>query len=433
MKLDIVTISWTILLFSAFMTLAGCASTRPGEPPPSDKSYVLPWGAVPIETWDSAVESSLKQELSDGINIRAKTQKALQTDPEKPVAYRMLALSGGGAWGAYGAGVLTGWTAAGTRPEFDVVTGVSTGAMMATFAFLGSEYDDALYRYKKLRSEDIFKPRFGLSKLFSDALNDTAPLRKLIAKLIDESVLEAVAREHAKGRRLFIGTTNLDAGAFTVWNMGGIASSNRPDKLERYREITLASTSVPLVFPPVYFPVEADGESYWQMHVDGGARETVFFYDAVEEVIKAYAAAGLDISDVHGEVYVINNRPIYAKTTYEAVEPRTLSIAKASIGSLMRKNVVSSLYRLWVQALIYEMDFHLAYIPPDFKLSDNPINFDQDEMQRLFELGYNKSINGKAWDSQRATTDYTKLIDLLDPMETLDELEARPMFRRRVK
>jgi predicted acylesterase/phospholipase RssA len=342
----------------------------------------------------------------------------------------MLALSGGGSHGAFGAGVLIGWTKSGSRPQFDVVTGISTGALIATFAFLGSDYDDGLRLYTEVSNKDIYRKRGRLKGLFSDAFVDTAPLRQLIADQVTEETLAQVALAHAAGRRLFVGTVNLDANAFTVWDMGAIAVSDRPDKLQRYRDVILASASLPVFFPPVYIPVDIGEERYWQMHVDGGVREPVFFYDFVEELVQAFAEVGLDIDkEVHPEFFVLHNGTLYAEATYKPVKPRSLSIARASVDNLMRKNTVSSLYRLWVQAMVYGADFHIAYIPPEFDVDWGATEFDPEKMRRLFDFAYQRAAKGTAFVTQRAVSDYDELIRLLDPMQVLDPLEARPQFR----
>jgi predicted acylesterase/phospholipase RssA len=305
---------------------------------------------VPLEIWDPTVKNTLERAITEGLRTRLEEHR--KKTPGKRITLRGLALSGGGSHGAYGAGVLIGWTDAGTRPEFDVVTGISTGALMATAAFLGPEEDEALKMYTKITNKDIYKSRGILAVLTGDSMYDAAPLRKLIAKEIDDRVLKAVAREHARGRRLFVGTVNLDAQAFTIWNMGFIASSDRPDKLERYRDVILASASVPVLFPPVYIPLEVDGESYRQMHVDGGAREMVFFPEFIEDFHQAIAGFGLKPSDVHCEMYVLYNGRVAARGTYEPVEPRALTIMEVFVQSLMRKNATGSIYRIWVRGLI---------------------------------------------------------------------------------
>jgi predicted acylesterase/phospholipase RssA len=284
--------------------------------------------------------------------------------------------------------------------------------------------------YTKDSNKDIFKSRRLLAVLTEDSMYDASPLRALIAKEIDEGVLEAVAREHARGRRLFVGTVNLDAQAFTIWDMGLIASSDRPDKLERYRDVILASASVPVLFPPVYIPVEVDGESYRQMHVDGGAREMIFLPEFIQDFDKAIAEAGLSRSEVHGEIYVLFNGRIAARGTYEPLEPRALSVMEEFVRTLMRKNTTSSIYQIWVRGLIHKMDIHLTDIPPAYKDLQNDMEFNPDDMKRLFEYGYNRSVNGQAWWTQPAVENYQELIRRINPAEVIGEMEARPELRR---
>jgi len=397
-------------------------------PPPAGKTFEVPWGAVPLERWDPTVKNTFERDLIEGLHTRL--QELRNKAGGKRVTIRALALSGGGSHGAYGAGVLIGWTDAGSRPEFDVVTGISTGALMATAAFLGPEEDDALKMYTKITNKDIYKSRGMLAVLTGDSMYDAAPLREIIAKQIDDGVLQAVAREHARGRRLFVGTVNLDAQAFTIWDMGFIASSDRPDKLERYRDVILASASVPVLFPPVYIPLEVDGESYRQMHVDGGAREMVFFPGYIQDFDKAIAEFGLTRSDVHGEIYVLYNGRVAARGTYEPVQPRALSIMEVFVHSLMRKNATSSIYQIWVRGLIHKMDIHITDIPPEYQDLQSDMEFNPDEMKRLYEYGYNRSVNGQTWWTQPAVKNYQELIKKLNPWEVIGEMEARPEFRR---
>lgn len=398
------------------------------EPPPASAVYQLPWGAVPIESQALEGREGFRDSLRNA--IRTRVQKLRAHHPEGRLPYRVLALSGGGAYGAYGAGVLTGWTATGKRPvEFDVVTGISTGALMATFAFLGPDYDDVLRFYTRVDNKDVYTPRAWMSGLFRDAINDTTPLRELLESYIDDAILAKVAREYRAGRRLFIGTTNLDAQAFTIWDMGAIAASDKPDKRQRYIDVVLASASFPVAFPPVYIAVERDGVRYWQMHVDGGVRESVFFYDFVDDSLTVLAELGLSRADIDMEAYLLNNSTLYAETTYKPLPGKVLSIAQATMYALMRKTTLGSLYRLWVQALISGTDFYLSYIPPEYELFENSLDFDRTNMHRLFTFGYNQALQGKAWWHQPAVTDQEALIQLLNPRHSMDRLEARPELR----
>jgi hypothetical protein len=212
--------------------------------------------------------------------------------------------------------------------------------------------------------------------------------------------------------------------------MGFIASSGRPDKLERYRDVILASASVPVLFPPVYIPVEVGEESYRQMHVDGGAREMIFFPQFIQDVDKAIAEAGFSRADVHGEIYVLYNGRIAARGTYKPLEPRALSVMEVFVRTLMRKNTTSSIYRIWVRGLIHGMDIHITDIAPEYKDLQNDMDFNRDEMKRLFDYGYNRSINGQVWWTQPAVENYQELIEKINPAEAIEEMEARPELRR---
>jgi len=196
-----------------------------------------------------------------------------------------LAISGGGANGAFGAGVLCGWTQAGTRPKFKLVTGISTGALIAPFAFAGPEYDNKLKHLSTtVATKDVLDVQ-GILGLFpwpwTESFADAAPSERLIEQYVDRHLLQVVAREHAAGRRLYIGTTNLDAERFVAWDMGAIAAGGHPDALTIFRKVMLASGSIPGAFPPVYFDVEIDGRTYDEMHVDGGAITEVFGYGSL--------------------------------------------------------------------------------------------------------------------------------------------------------
>ena len=414
---------WLALNIS--LLLAACAGQPRPTPPAKEDSYALPWGAVALErTPEAAADPSREQMIAA---LRARIVSKLAASGGSAVSYRVLAISGGGSRGAYGAGLLTGWTERGDRPEFDVVTGISTGAMMATHAFLGASYDEGLQLYRRTKNEDVFTKRGKLAALNQDALLDTGPLRKTLAALLTEDVIQRVAQEHAKGRRLFIGTSNLDANAFTIWDMGAIASSGRPDAVQRYRDVILASAAFPIAFPPVYFEIQRpDGTRYTQMHADGGLRQTVFFYDFLDEWQEALHAEGVSPDRVHAELYLLNNDRIHARAGYRPVEGRTLPIAGTSIDTLMRQTVLSSIYRLWVITLAHRADFNLAFIPTDFELSDNSLLFDHDEMERLYQIGHQRAVSGQAWLTQKAPGTLEELGRLLQPRQSIDKLENRP-------
>ena len=204
-------------------------------------------------------------------------------------------ISGGGDWGAFGAGVLKGWgnvTGDLARPQFDVVTGVSTGALIAPFAFLGRAYDSQLAGlFTSYGADQIYESNI-LSGIFGGkALANSKPLAKLIETYVDASFLRRVAEERTKGRFLLVGTTNLDAQRPVYWDMGKIAQKGDNQALELFRHVLLASASIPGIFPPVLVQVEAGGQVYQEMHVDGGTTREVFFTIADFSVHRAPAAA----------------------------------------------------------------------------------------------------------------------------------------------
>jgi hypothetical protein len=307
--------------------------------------------------------------------------------------HRYLAISGGGPDGAFTAGLLNGWTESGTRPTFAFVTGVSTGALIAPFAFAGPEYDAALEEfYTSVTTKDILEMRGKLAGLTSDALADSTPLQALLARVVDDKLLEKVAAEHRKGRRLMVGTTNLDAGRPVVWNMGAIAASKLESKLELFRSIMLASASIPVVLPPVFFQVEADGRTYDEMHGDGGCCAQVFLlpvgvdWKAIET---KFDAKGMP------RVYVIRNSQVRPK--WVMLEPRFAAIVEATINALIRTQGIGDLYRIWIDAKENGLDYNLAYIPESFDVKPKEM-FDKEYMRALYDLGYERARKGYPWE-----------------------------------
>ena len=304
----------------------------------------------------------------------------------------ILALSGGGEGGAFGAGMLNGWTETGTRPEFTVVTGTSTGALIAPFAFLGSEYDWVLDDLFTETSSDQLVRRNSIFSIFRlDALYDTAPLRKLIAEYVTAETLQKISQEHLKGRRLFIGTTNLDTLRTTIWDMGAIASSKHADSLKLFRKIMLASASIPGIYPPVYIKVQAEGKQFDEMHVDGGTSSQVFVYPPefrLKELSKQYNY------NRERNLYVIfNSKPL---PKGKAIEPGIRIIARRSIKKLINTQGLGDIYRIYLTSQRDKVNFNMAFIPTEIEKKSNK-EFDTDYMQELFDYGYKQMINGYPW------------------------------------
>lgn len=303
-----------------------------------------------------------------------------------------LALSGGGDKGAYSAGLLNGWTAAGTRPTFDLVTGISTGALIAPYAFLGSAHDTELKEmYTNTSSKDLIEARSIFALISEDSIMDTAPLRAIISKQINRAFLDEVAAEYQKGRILLIGTTNIDATKGVMWNMTKIAASKDPKALELFQNIMLASASIPAAFPPVMIEVEADGKIYQEMHVDGGTMAQVFIYPSS---IKLNEMSKANSFERKRNLYIIMNERIDSE--WAETERRIFSIGGRAVGALIHNQGVGDLYRLYVTAEQDGLDFNLAYIPADFNHPDAGV-FNSAYMQALYKRGYDQAIKGYDW------------------------------------
>jgi hypothetical protein len=303
----------------------------------------------------------------------------------------LLAISGGGDNGAFGAGVLVGWSERRTRPSFKVVTGISTGALIAPLAFVGPEYDPRLSQmYTTIDQTDIFEKRTLLEGLVSDALADTRPLQSLIAKYVDGHLVERIAEEYRRGRALVIITTDLDAGVPVIWNIGAIAESERPEAISLIRKILLASASVPGLFPPVMFDTMVDGVAHQEMHVDGGASMQTFLYPAALQVRRIPNGGG----SRSRTAYVIRNGRL--RPGWDEVARSTPAIATRAVATLTTNSGVGDLYRIYALAKRDGVCLQLAYIGDDFE-QPHTAEFDNQYMKKLFEYGRAKARVGYPW------------------------------------
>lgn len=313
-----------------------------------------------------------------------------ETGPLPPANF--LAISGGGDDGAFTAGLLNGWTARGDRPEFKAVTGVSTGALIAPFAFLGPKYDHVLKTvYTDVSQQDIFKRRNLVRAFFGDALSDTTPLYKLLSRYVDRDLLDQIAAEYAKGRVLLVGTTLLDTPEPVIWNMTAIAASHDPRALDLFRKIMIASASIPGAFPPVMIDIEANGKHYQEMHVDGGAMAQVFAYPPSLNLREESARAGVKRKR---NLYIIRNSRIDPE--WASVQRRTLSIASRAISSLMMTQGIGDLYRIYVTTSRDGVGYNLAFVPSTFN-TPHTKQFDTDYMRALYKVGYDMGVAGYPW------------------------------------
>ncbi len=307
-------------------------------------------------------------------------------------AATFLAISGGGDDGAFGAGLLVGWTARGDRPEFNVVTGISTGALSAPFAFLGPDYDDELKSvYTETSASDIFSDENPLVSIISgDAAADTTPLKRLIGRFVDEEMIRRIAAEYAKGRLLLVATTNLDQARSVIWNIGAIAQSTDPRARELIIEVLRASASIPGAFPPVMLDVTLDGKRYEEMHVDGGAMTQMFLYPPSLR-LREVGPKATQKKDV---AYIIRNGRLFRPE--QSVKRQTLAIAGQAIATMTAANGMNDLYRIYLTAKRDGIDYNLVFLDDEFAVPyEGPFN--KIYMNTLFEFGYRKGLAGIAW------------------------------------
>ncbi|MEM7215367.1 MAG: patatin-like phospholipase family protein [Pseudomonadota bacterium] len=296
--------------------------------------------------------------------------------------HRILALSAGGADGAFGAGILAGWSASGKRPEFDVVTGVSTGSLLAVLAFLGPEYDELIRElYTTQTNDTIFRSR-GLGGLLGDSLYDNGPLQTQIETHVTAGLLKKIAAEHKKGRRLYIATTNLDAGELVIWDMGKIAQGGRANPLQHFQKILRASAAVPGYFRPVYIKPRR-GVQLRQAHVDGGVKEPVLY---------APFMARTDAGDK--ELYLVINGTTRRFNASKPVEPKLASIAQKTISELIRELQHDTIFHHFVSAKSDNVNFRLVSIPDEIPIAEEALDFDPVRMNKLYKSGYEKGLEG---------------------------------------
>lgn len=381
--------AWRKVLVAACATqlsLAGCATPQRLPAVPMSQIAQATTSLGPVRFLVARESDSFTAEARSAL---AKEQQWLASQGrsgELSPAY-FLAISGGGDNGAYGAGFLNGWSAAGTRPEFKVVTGISTGALIAPFAFLGPKYDYVLEKvYTTTAQKDIFKKRGIVKAIFGEAMADTRPLAGVIGSYVDRALLDEIAAEYAKGRILLVGTTNLDALEPVIWNMTAIAASQDPSAISLFRSILLASASIPGAFPPVMIDVSVGGARYQEMHVDGGTMTQVFLYPP------SFSIAG--VPDRKRMLFIIRNARL--DPDWASVNRRTLSIAARAIASLTTTQGIGDLYRIYATSQRDGIDYNLTYIPQTFTRRHEE-EFDTAYMRALYDTGLQAAKAGYQW------------------------------------
>ena len=382
------------LLAAATLVAAGCAAKLVRTPVPVSLVDQAAIAYAPnVRYWGDALPKNIRQAFALSDQQTRKLRPHLYKNGRRQ-AVKFLAISGGGSHGAFGAGLLVGWTASGRRPEFDLVTGVSTGALSAPFAFLGPRYDRQLREiYTRYGTEQLIQKQVIAGLLGGAAIADNSKLAGVIASYVDRRLLGAIAREHKRGRRLLISTTNIDAERPVVWDMGRIAEQNNNRSLKLFRKILLASAAIPAVFPPVVINVTAGGRKLQELHVDGGTTGQVFFLPPqllIENIVRDSKRRRPKTA----ELYIIMNGSLSPK--FQAVQARTTDIASRSLWTIMKQQAIGDLYKLYVEARNNRIKYHQASIPDRFTLvSKEP--FDLKYMKALFSFGAELGKRGYQW------------------------------------
>lgn len=379
------------LALGAFL-LSGCASGSRMAFSEAEEMAAVPTGAPGIRYWADAPAGAFQG------------ARHVVAEPGRPFVY--LALSGGGG-GAYGAGVLNGWKQSGTRPQFTMVSGVSTGVLIAPFAFLGSDYDATLkpmytsgQAAKMIGRPNIFGPIFG------NALFGRDRLRRMVDRYLAANLLSAIAREDRKGRRLEVVTTNLDAQRAVIWDMGAIADIGGPKALRLFRDILAASASVPVVFAPQLIEVEANGRTFQELHADGTVSAPIYTLpDAVLFGHKTIVSGAAPTPQNQAGMYVIVNARI--DPGFQVLPNKAVAIATQSFSTMNRVATKAVLAQTYDAATREGFGFHLTYIGTDIG-DQGGTGFETDAMRKLYAYGFDKARAGSFWITKLSQVEVAK-------------------------
>ncbi|HEX9328235.1 MAG TPA: patatin-like phospholipase family protein [Reyranella sp.] len=378
---------------AALASLPGCALPERGPPVPLGRTGEPTVLGIPNERFFPFLGvDALEAEFIAALErqVRARGLKSLADLPQ----LQLLAVSGGGENGAFGAGLLCGWSAQGTRPTFDLVTGVSTGALTAPFAFLGPDYDAQLRAvYTETAPHEILVRRSLTAALFNDAMADNEPLFRTISRYVDDRMLAGIAAAYDSGRLLLIASTDIDAQVPVIWNIGAIAKSGHPKAADTIRRILLASAAIPGAFPPSMIEVTMDGKTYQEMHVDGGAVVQTFLYPSALTRNRAQRKrSGQPVVDARA--FIIRNGRLDPE--WAAVERRTLGIAGRAITTMIAISGYNDVIRIYAITQRDGIDYNLAFIGSDFN-KVLPSAFDSGYMRALYDYGYQQALRGYDW------------------------------------
>ena len=365
----------------AALSLGGCATVPRGPAPPTRFGSAAPIG---FPATVRSLGADRRYFLAHIEELRQRVGAARGGGP-----FNILALSGGGAGGAFGAGALVGLGRSGKLPQFVVVTGVSTGALLAPFAFLGPAWDAQLTdAFASARTEHLLRSR-GIGVLFRPGVYRGEPLAELVDHYVTDAMIEEVAREYAKGRLLLVATTDLDKEETAIWDMGAIASHGGEAARTLFRDVLVASASIPGLFPPVLIHVSDSQGSYDEMHVDGGTTVPFFFTWEVAEII---VLAAEELKDAN--LYIIMNGQL--GTTPKTTQNKTTSILRRGFSTALMHALRTTLELSAQYSRLYGMNLRFARIPIEYPYL-GPLNFQPAAMQALFNYAAGCAARGKLW------------------------------------
>ncbi len=384
-----------LVAFAACVFAVGCSLTEKISLKPSPAKSPTAAGLDPkslvdlgtLSQADNKAGLDLSALLTEAEELRAK-KIACAKGPKRT----MLVLSGGGSYGAFQAGVLRGWGDMGCRPEFDVITGVSTGALVAAITFPGPDMDtisEAIFT--SVSNRDIFKKRNIIVGLTQGYVADTKPLRELIDAMVTDEYLDRIAGQHAMGRRLFIGTTNLETRRQVIWDMGNIAVKHRTDKNSKklFRDILQASSAIPGLFPPVSIPIEVGGKIYEEKHVDGGVTAGIFLRPF------ALNLNGQKESLAGSDIYILVAGKLYADPG--PVGKDLMSLGSSTVAALLSGQVRDELSEIFAISVFQGMRFHLGAVPDNYPTTMKSSEFDKKQMRELYAEGRRLGQTGALW------------------------------------
>lgn len=382
-----------LIIIACLLALSGCARVRHAVPENLvGEAVVVGMPGIryytdkPVSffmTRQSLVDSFKEEDKSDYLVYGIKT-------------YPVLIIGGGVSNSAYGIGLLKGWLKEGSRPVFKIITGYSSGSLLATATFAGEGYEDRLAElFTSISTKDVVKQKGILGIMFGNSVYSSARFAKKIDDIMDTDLMARIAQEHKKGRRLYVGTTDLDAQGFVIWDMGALASKASLDSLKLFRKIVLASCSFSAMLPPVYFQVEAGGRHYDEMHADGGVVGGLFYINQLMEGgVPAAQSCGINLRKLRTRIYALNC--CYMSPHSKQVEDNLTAITSRLIETNGAAKMIGDTYRIYAFAKEKGWDYNLAYIPEDFKPNQKEM-FDKQEMKRLFKRGYDDAAAGYKW------------------------------------